>query len=168
MKAVFALQPLRKSIFLAGPTPRPAKSGQEPVPSWRPDALSHLAAAGFDGDVYVPEAADWLQHDNYDGQIRWEWEALSKATVVAFWIPREILQEQDGETSLKMPAFTTNVEFGLYAQSGKAMLGYPTGAEKMSYLAAVGKKYGMPVHANTDLASFMRAAADRAYSLYGG
>lgn len=168
MKAVFALQPLKKSIFLAGPTPRAPKEGQEPVPSWRPEALEHLAAAGFDGDVFIPEASNWLQHDNYNAQIRWEWEALAQSTVVAFWIPREILQEQDGETSLKMPAFTTNVEFGLYAQSGRGILGFPPGSEKMNYLVAVAKKYGMPVHADTDLASFMKAAADRAYSLYGG
>jgi hypothetical protein len=166
MKAVFALQPLRKSIFLAGPTPRPPHEGEAPVPSWRPEALEHLAAAGFDGDVFVPEASDWLQHDNYDAQVRWEWEALAQSTVVAFWIPRDILQEQNGRTSLKMPAFTTNVEFGLYVQSGRAMLGYPPGSQKMSYLDAVARKYGMPVHADTDLGTFMRAVADRAYSLY--
>ncbi|NTF18043.1 hypothetical protein G6L37_06470 [Agrobacterium rubi] len=166
MKAVFALQPLRKSIFLAGPTPRPPRPGHEAVPSWRPEALAHLAAAGFDGDVYVPEAADWLQHDNYVAQVRWEWEALAQSTVVAFWIPREILQEQDGETSLKMPAFTTNVEFGLYAQSGRAILGYPPGAEKLSYLAAVARKYKMPVYEDTDLKTFMGDVADLAYTLY--
>jgi hypothetical protein len=167
MKAIFALQPLRKSIFLAGPTPRPPKKGRDPVPSWRPEALEHLAAAGFDGDVFLPEAADWAQHDNYDAQVRWEWEALAQSTVVAFWIPREILRDEDGVAELKMPAFTTNVEFGLYAASGRAMLGYPKGAEKMSYLAALARKFNMPVYADTDLGTFMKAAADRAYSLYG-
>ena len=166
MKAVFALQPLRKSIFLAGPTPRPPRPGHDPVPSWRPEALAHLSAIGFDGDVFVPEASDWEQHDNYVAQVRWEWEALAQSTVIAFWIPRQILQEQNGETSLAMPAFTSNVEFGLYAQSGRAILGYPDGAEKMSYLDAVARRYGMPVLADTDLATFMRAVADRAYSLY--
>jgi len=166
MKAVFALQPLRKSIFLAGPTPRLPKPKHEAVPSWRPEALKHLEAAGFDGDVFVPECSNWLQHKEYDAQIRWEWEALAQSTVVAFWIPQEILQEQDGETTLKMPAFTTNVEFGLYAQTGRAMLGYPPGSEKMSYLAAVARRFGMPVHADTDLETFMKAAAEQAYSLY--
>lgn len=37
MTVIHALQPLRKSIFLAGPTPR-----SEDVPSWRPDALTRL------------------------------------------------------------------------------------------------------------------------------
>lgn len=167
MRAVFALQPLRKSIFLAGPTPREPKPGRPPVSSWRPEALEHLAAAGFDGDVFLPEAADWAQHDNYNGQIRWEWEALAQSTVVAFWIPREILQhEEDGSADLKMPAFTTNVEFGLYAASGRAILGYPKGAQKMSYLAALARKFNMPVHEDTDLKTFMQAAADRAYTLY--
>lgn len=167
MNAVFALQPLRKSIFLAGPTPRLAKPGQAAVPSWRPAALEHLSAAGFVGDVFVPESANWLQHNDYDTQIRWEWEALAQSTVVAFWIPREILQEQDGKASLKMPAFTTNVEFGLYAQTGRAMLGFPPGSEKMSYLTAVARKFGMPTYADTDLGTFMRAAVDRTSSLYG-
>lgn len=166
MRAVFALQPLRKSIFLAGPTPRLPKQGQKAAPSWRPAALEHIAATGFDGDVFVPECQDWLQHKEYDAQIRWEWEALAQSTVVAFWIPREILQEQCGETSLKMPAFTTNVEFGLYAQTGRAMLGYPPGAEKMSYMDAVARKFGMPVYAGADLGTFMRAAVERAGSLY--
>ena len=35
MKTIFALQPLEKSIFLAGPTPRNPE-----VPSWRPEALA--------------------------------------------------------------------------------------------------------------------------------
>lgn len=166
MKAVFAMQPLRKSIFLAGPTPRPPKEGCDPVPSWRPEALDILARIGFDGDVFVPEAPNWEQHGNYDGQVLWEWEALSQSTVAAFWIPREILHVIDGQNELKMPAFTTNVEFGLYAKSGKAILGYPAGAQKIAYLDALARRYSMPVVAGGDLETFLQASVDLAHSLY--
>lgn len=166
MKPVFALQPLRKSIFLAGPTPRPNRNPFPAVPSWRPEALRHLAESGFDGDVFVPEASNWAEHDNYDAQVLWEWEALNQSTVIAFWIPREILMEAEGRTALKMPAFTTNVEFGLYASSGRAILGYPEGAQKIGYLDALARRFSMPVYKNSDLGSFMRKAVDHAYGLY--
>lgn len=131
MKVVHALQPLEASIFLAGPTPRDAQT-----PSWRPQALEILAELGFDGTVYVPESADWSAHDNYDAQVAWEVEALNKATVVAFWIPRHIES---------MPAFTTNVEFGMYLKSGRAALGHPTDAPKMRYLASIAGTFHVPV-----------------------
>ena len=44
-----------------------------------------------------------------------------------------------------MPAFTTNVEFGLLASSGKRVLGAPTDAKKMTYLHALAKRYNVPV-----------------------
>ena len=167
MRPIFALQPLRKSIFLAGPTPRPPEDGRAGVTSWRPDALEILDRLGFDGDVFVPEVETWDQHDNYDLQIKWELEALDRATVVAFWIPREILLIVDGEIKgLKMPAFTTNYEFGLFAKSGKALLGYPPGAQKMSYPAALAQRYRIPLYENCDLETFMAAAVDRAGGLY--
>ncbi len=40
----------KKSIFLAGPTPR-----NKEVKSWRGEALEILQRLGFDGVVYVPE-----------------------------------------------------------------------------------------------------------------
>lgn len=158
MKPIFALQPIRKSIFLAGPTPRAPKPSRPPDQSWRPEALTILEAYGFDGDVFVPETSDWLSHDNYDRQVRWEWEALNQATVIAFWVPREIFAKDADTPTLKFPAFTTNVEFGLYARSGKALLGYPPGAEKMSYLDALARECKMSVYANVKLETFLAAA----------
>ncbi|MNW13775.1 hypothetical protein D3C71_2118140 [compost metagenome] len=46
-----------------------------------------------------------------------------------------------------MPAFTTNVEFGLYARSGKCLIGSPAGTPKMSYLNALARECGIPVYA---------------------
>jgi Nucleoside 2-deoxyribosyltransferase like len=91
----------------------------------------------FDGTVFVPESEDWVFSANYDDQVRWEWEALNQSTVVAFWIPRELEA---------MPAFTTNVEFGLLAASGKILIGYPQGAPKMRYLHELANRYHAPVY----------------------
>lgn len=127
MKTLYALQKFEKSIFLAGPTPR-----DEDVLSWRPEALHLLEQMGFDGTVIVPETSDWASHDSYDAQIDWEWEGLNTATVIVFWIPRDLKD---------MPAFTTNVEFGLSAHSSKAVLGAPNGTPKMGYLKRLAQRY---------------------------
>ncbi len=142
---VHALEALPRSIFLAGPTPRDPST-----PSWRPEALRLLGELGFDGAVYVPESRDWLPHNEYEGQIHWEWEALNLATAVAFWVPRDLVS---------MPGFTTNVEFGLLIQSGKLVLGFPQGAPKMKYLARLAERHGASVHHS--LAETLQAAVER-------
>lgn len=131
MNVVYARQPLPKSIFLAGPTPRdPA------VLSWRPEALRLLKNIGFKGHVFVPESEDWKPHDDYDGQIEWEWAGIERASTVLFWIPRHLTD---------MPAFTTNVEFGFTVASQKIVLGYPEGSPKCKYLKALAARYSVPV-----------------------
>lgn len=134
MHVAHARTPLLKSIFLAGPTPR-----SPDVPSWRPRAVELLRGMGFNGTVFVPEDGDCMAkytdaQFKYDAQIEWELEALHSATVVAFWIPREI------ET---MPAFTTNVEFGLFAARRNVVLGAPPEAPKMKYLEGIAHLYGL-------------------------
>lgn len=151
MKTIFTLDPLPKSIFLAGPTPRSAATA-----SWRPDALKILKALSFEGDVYVPEAADWGPHPHYDDQLHWEWEALNQATVAVFWVPRDL------ET---MPALTTNVEFGIFIQSGKLILGYPEAAPKMKYLAKLAQRHGAPVFHT--LEGTLKAAVDATRRPFG-
>lgn len=113
------------SIFLAGPTPR-----SDEVKSWRPTALRILKELGHTGYVFVPETADWGWSGDYDGQVLWEWQALGRAACVLFWVPRDL------ET---MPAFTTNVEFGMMATRfpQRTVLGFPTGAPKTSYLKSI-------------------------------
>ena len=54
-----------------------------------------------------------------------EREALSNASVILFWIPREFPD---------MPAFTTNVEFGYWIHTGKILYGRPNEAKKIKYL----------------------------------
>ena len=110
----------KKSIFLAGPTPR-----GENVYSWRSDACEKLKEYGFDGVVYVPEFSSWKPKSDYVDQAMWEREALTEATVILFWIPRNLSD---------MPAFTTNVEFGYWIHSGKVIYGRPESAVKVKYL----------------------------------
>lgn len=110
----------KKSIFLAGPTPR-----EKDVISWRNEACNILKNLGFDGIVYVPEFSSWRPKEDYIDQAMWERMALTEATVIMFWIPRSLPN---------MPAFTTNVEFGYWLSSGKVIYGRPDNASKIKYL----------------------------------
>lgn len=110
----------KKSIFLAGPTPR----GKEVI-SWRVDAVKKLEELGFDGVVFVPEYSTWKPKADYVEQASWEREALTEATIILFWLPRSLPD---------MPAFTTNVEFGYWLHSKKVIYGRPDGAPKTKYL----------------------------------
>jgi 8-oxo-dGTP pyrophosphatase MutT (NUDIX family) len=124
LTVVYAKEPLptevRKTIFLAGPTPR-----DNNIKSWRPAAIHHLEELGFDGHVFVPEDRDGTFKGDYDDQVMWETDALNRADVIAFWVPRNMKD---------MPALTTNVEWGMWADSGKAVIGWPGSAEKIRYL----------------------------------
>lgn len=110
----------KKSIFIAGPTPR-----SNHIESWRTIACKKLEELGFDGIVYVPEYSTWKPKEDYVDQAMWERIALTEATVILFWIPRELPD---------MPAFTTNVEFGYWLHSGKVIYGHPENAKKVKYL----------------------------------
>lgn len=110
----------KKSIFLAGPTPR-----DENTVSWRIDVCDRLEKLGFDGVVYNPEYSSWVPKSNYMDQAEWEREALTAATVIMFWVPRDLKD---------MPAFTTNVEFGYWLHTGKVIYGRPDDSVKNKYL----------------------------------
>ena len=110
-----------KSIFLVGPTPRK----EAPVLSWRHRALEVLEAQGYDGVVFIPEERSGQWQGSYTDQTEWEKSGLKFADRIVAWVPRDL------ET---MPAFTTNIEFGLWVSSGKLILGHPEGAPKTRYL----------------------------------
>jgi len=137
MRIVYANDVLETSIFLAGPTPRSTS-----VESWRPQAIQLLKQAGFPGTVYTPETSNNNWTHEYYNQIEWEWSALQMSTVVLFWVPRELTD---------MPAFTTNVEFGYLASSGKVLLGSPEGAPKMKYLQALAARHNIPIYSDLEL-----------------
>lgn len=109
-----------KSIFLAGPTPRGEK-----IASWRAEACKILEEKGFEGVVYVPEYSTHKPKSDYVDQAVWERTALSEASLIVFWVPRDL---ED------LPGFTTNVEFGYWLHSGKVLYGRPDSAVKIKYL----------------------------------
>jgi len=129
---------ISRSLFLAGPTPRDPN-----VKSWRPEALALLEKLGYDGTVYVPEYEDGPEGKDFsaDDQIKWERLAMQSADIILFWVPREL---QD------MPAFTTNVEFGLYCSSGRVVYGRPDDAPKMNYLDWTAKEKKIKVHSSLE------------------
>lgn len=128
-----------KSLFLAGPTPR----NKEEQESWRPDALDILRDKGYDGVVFVPEGRDGKFKMDYDDQIAWEEKYLNIADCILFWVPRDLTPDSKGYP--KMAAFTTNVEFGTWQDSGKIVFGAPLQATKNGYLKYYADKYNVPV-----------------------
>jgi 8-oxo-dGTP pyrophosphatase MutT (NUDIX family) len=134
LKVVYAQEILPievvKSVFLAGPSPR-----DEVTPSWRPEALELLSKLGYDGHVFVPEPRDGKPWSDYTSQIEWETNALNQADIIVFWVPRK---------APTMLALTTNIEWGLWADTGKCILGTPPGAEHVRYLQWMASKMKVP------------------------
>jgi 8-oxo-dGTP pyrophosphatase MutT (NUDIX family) len=132
---------LTKSIFLAGPSPRP---GQD-IESWRKDAIQILRDKGFDGVVFCPENRNFTFKDkdfNYDDQVEWEDKYLNVADCILFWVPRDLSIDDKG--NMKLPALTTNIEWGTWADTGKVVFGAPEDAEKVTYLKHYAEKYNIP------------------------
>jgi len=138
MDVVFSREPFPervvKTLFLAGPTPRGGNA-----PSWRPQALETLREIGFSGTVFVPEDRDFIPPVSLDGnaQITWERRCLAASDRILFWLPR----------SDALPGFTTNIEFGAWANSGKIVVGIPPEAAKCGYIRHVCKERGIACHA---------------------
>ena len=125
------------SVFLAGPTPR-----RDTVASWRPQVIAAIQAA-WQGpgplNVLTPESRGGHRAAEYHDQVDWETTGLESATAIMFWIPRDVQT---------LPGFTTNVEFGLYARSGRVILGVPPDCpnpERNRYLIWVAQRLGVPV-----------------------
>ena len=144
-----------KSIFLAGPTPRSPE-----VSSWRPQALELLERKKYDGVVYVPEnrpgSKETVIPDN--GYPEWEHSMMDKSDLVLFWAERDMTLSPEFvaklrstkpeeipslKAELKMPAFTTNIEYGLMVHSGKSLFG-PILGDKNVYLGFVADKFHIP------------------------
>lgn len=141
VRVVWAREPLpsgdEPSVFLAGPTPRRAE-----VPSWRPEAIE-LIDASWRGPgqlvVLTPESRGGRRAKEYHDQVEWEVAGLELASVILFWIPRDLKT---------LPGFTTNVEFGLFVRSGRAVLGAPPACpnpERNRYLIWTAHRHGAPV-----------------------
>jgi 8-oxo-dGTP pyrophosphatase MutT (NUDIX family) len=120
------------SVFLAGPLPRAANAA-----SWHPEAI-RLLREQWAGEgilvVFSPEPREGLDAD-YEGQIAWEERCLHLADVILFWVPRDLAT---------MPAFTTNIEWGIWHGTGKAVLGAPEDAPGNAYLFRQAEARGVP------------------------
>jgi hypothetical protein len=118
-------KPHLKSIFLAGPTPR-----CKDVPSWRPQVLEILKDSKYD-DVtlcYPEYSPDYgMSQVEYTNQIEWEHQCLDNCSTILFWVPRCLKT---------MPAFTTNIEFGMYMERDplKVVYGRPNEAPNNRYM----------------------------------
>lgn len=129
--------PAGPSVFLAGPTPT-----RGVVPSWRPLAVEAIEAAWTGGSLTVltPESRGGVRAKCYDDQFEWETAARAAASVVLFWIPRDLAT---------LPGFTTNVEFGHdVAAHRQVVLGCPPDCpnpERNRYLIALAHRYCRPV-----------------------
>ena len=161
MQLVFSDHPVpsivTKSIFLAGPSPR-----DKDIVDWRHEALSYLGSSSmnYDGTVFIPIPEQRFYGTNqnpltwtYDNQISWECECRHVTDLIVFWVPRHV----DG----KMPAFTTNVEFGEDLHSGKIVYGRPENAEKCDYLDQRMQEIKLPVFIS------LENTLDHAVSLLG-
>ncbi|MBI4160466.1 MAG: NUDIX domain-containing protein [Candidatus Yanofskybacteria bacterium] len=143
MRLVYSLEEpphsFNKSIFLAGPTPRSPE-----VRSWRPEALEILGRLNYDGVVFIPENRnnDYAEFDK-DLYPPWEHRTMGMSDLIIFWVPRDLALLSDGMS--KMPALTTNIEYGLSAHWGKSLFGPPKG-QKNDYLKFVAEKseYNIP------------------------
>ncbi len=138
MEIIYARQPFppawEAALFLAGPTPR-----AQDVSSWRPEALRLLKACGYRGVVFVPEAPNGEYQSSYIQQVEWERQAMSFADCILFWVPRDLQ---------RLPGFTTNVEFGIWSRSAKAVLGFPPDAEKCRYLRWLAEAERIPMRSS--------------------
>lgn len=109
------------SVFLAGPVPR-----EQGVPSWHPEAI-RLLRRGWARPgrlvVFAPEPREGVVVEGID-TIGWEERGLSRSDVILFWIPRDMAT---------MPALTTNIEWGRWHASGRAVLGVPPGSANNDY-----------------------------------
>ncbi|MDB5184287.1 MAG: hypothetical protein JWN38_95 [Candidatus Saccharibacteria bacterium] len=119
-----------KSIFLAGPTPREAH-----VESWRPEAIKILDMLGYDGVVFIPEHRSGRWHGDWFAQVYWEEHCLHLADCIAFWVPRHMVT---------MPGLTTNVEWGVWQDSGKTVFGAPDSAQGVRYPEYYAGQYAVP------------------------
>ncbi|GGU46519.1 hypothetical protein GCM10010274_38600 [Streptomyces lavendofoliae] len=122
------------SVYLCGPTPTdPAE------PSWRPAAVAALRA-GWGGPgrlaVFLPEPVAGGSYPAYADQISWEEEAMRRSDAVLFWIPREMD---------RLPGLVSNIKWGVWYDSGRAVLGAPPEAERMAYLLHFAEAFTVPV-----------------------
>jgi len=113
------------TIFLAGPTVR--GNQQHLQPSWRFEAIEIFSKLKFAGSLIVPEFADPAESDKDKDWIPlWEFEGLSIADAILFWVPR----------TKELIGLTTNWELGYWMgrEPDRVIYGRPPEAYRTKYL----------------------------------
>ncbi|MFF4322750.1 nucleoside 2-deoxyribosyltransferase domain-containing protein [Streptomyces sp. NPDC001568] len=122
------------AVYLCGPTPAdPAE------PSWRPDAVAALRSVWSGAGrlvVFLPEPPAGGGYPAYPDQVAWEEDAMRRSDVILFWIPRDMT---------RLPGLVSNIKWGTWCDSGRAVLGAPPEAERMDYLLHFAEALGVPV-----------------------
>ena len=118
-------------VYLAGPVPR------DPVaPSWHTEAVELFRGEGFTGALVVPRPRGESWPADAESQMAWEAAAQYRADALAFWVPRDMEH---------LPGLTSNLEWGIWHASGKAILGAPIDAPRMGYLRYWARRGGAPI-----------------------
>jgi hypothetical protein len=68
--------------------------------------------------------------------MAWEDATQCRADALAFWVPRDLEH---------LPGLTTNLEWGIWHASGKAVLGAPPDAPRMGYLRYWARRAEAPI-----------------------
>ncbi|MFF3016155.1 nucleoside 2-deoxyribosyltransferase domain-containing protein [Streptomyces sp. NPDC057939] len=122
------------AVYLCGPTP-----ADPAAPSWRPDAVEALRSGWSRAGrlvVFLPEPAPGDGYPEYPDQVAWEEDAMRRCDVILFWIPRDMA---------RLPGLVSNIKWGAWCDSGRAVLGTPPEAERMDYLLHFAESLGVPV-----------------------
>lgn len=115
-----------RTIFLAGPTPRPH---QNHIPSWRKDAIKIFKEMKFDGNVIIPEfefQENKIDDPEYKKILpKWEYDFLEKSDAILFWVCR----------TEDLIGLTTNFELGYWIarDRSRVVYGRPENAYKTHY-----------------------------------
>ncbi|GAA3358754.1 nucleoside 2-deoxyribosyltransferase domain-containing protein [Saccharopolyspora gregorii] len=120
------------AIYLCGPTPVDSA-----IPSWRPAAVRELRARWRGAGrlvVFVPEPV--RAYPAYADQVAWENAMMRRSDVVLFFVPRRMPA---------LPGLVSNIKWGAWHDSGRAVLGAPADADRMEYLRHQAAELGVPV-----------------------
>lgn len=122
------------------------------APDWQDEAaarIGDLATA-----VLNPRRDDWdstwrqsIEDPQFRAQVEWELDGLERADVVGMWF----------EEASKSPV--TLLELGLFARTGKVIVGCPAGFWRRGNLEVVCARFGIPLHATFD--DFVAAVRER-------
>lgn len=140
------LAPGERSVFLAGSI---EMGRAEPWQAEAEQALADLPVC-----VLNPRREEWdasweqsMADERFAGQVRWELEALERATLIAMhFVP-----------STQSPI--TLLELGLWARSGKLLVSCPPGFWRRGNVEAVCERYGVSLFA--ELGELLRAIRSR-------